>query len=114
MFFACWPVRRRARRHSCRTGWSLSSPAGGARPTSKDGCTRRNPFNEYECGHWYARALSSYSLLEALSGVRYDAVDQALRLRPGAPATSRSFLATEAGFGTATVADGVPTLKLAR
>ena len=76
--------------------------------------TRRNPFNEYECGHWYARALSSYSLLEALSGVRYDAVDKALRLRPGAPATSRSFLATEAGFGTATVAAGVPALELAR
>ena len=22
----------------------------------------RNPFDEYECGHWYARAMSSYSL----------------------------------------------------
>ena len=22
----------------------------------------RNPFNEYECGSWYAQALSSYSL----------------------------------------------------
>lgn len=35
----------------------------------------RNPFNEYECGSWYARALSSYSLLQALTGLRYDAVD---------------------------------------
>ncbi|NQU11482.1 hypothetical protein HQ590_11865, partial [bacterium] len=26
----------------------------------------RNPFDEYECGHWYARALSSYALLGAL------------------------------------------------
>jgi hypothetical protein len=22
----------------------------------------RNPFHEYECGHWYARAMSSYTL----------------------------------------------------
>ena len=38
----------------------------------------RNPFNEYECGHWYARAMSSYGLLQALTGVRYDAVDKIL------------------------------------
>lgn len=25
--------------------------------------TRRNPFNEYECGHWYARAMASFALL---------------------------------------------------
>lgn len=29
-----------------------------------DGSTR-NPFDEYECGHWYARAMSSYALLLA-------------------------------------------------
>jgi uncharacterized protein (DUF608 family) len=69
---------------------------------------RRNPFNEYECGHWYARALSSYALLEALSGVRYDAVEKALRLRPGAPASSRAFLCTDQGFGVVTVKDGRP------
>jgi len=34
----------------------------------------RNPFDEYECGHWYARALSSYGLLQGLTGIRYDAV----------------------------------------
>jgi len=74
---------------------------------------RRNPFNEYECGHWYARALSSYGLIEALSGVRCDAVDQALLLRAGAPAASRSFLATDAGFGTAVVKDGKATFERA-
>ncbi len=35
----------------------------------------RNPFNEYECGHWYARAMSSYAMLQGLTGVRYDALD---------------------------------------
>src|SRR6185437_11442375 len=38
----------------------------------------RNPFNEYECGHWYARAMSSYGLLQGLTGLRYDAVDKTL------------------------------------
>ena len=42
-----------------------------------DGKTR-NPFNEYECGHWYARALSSYGLLQGLTGIRYDAVEDIL------------------------------------
>ena len=72
---------------------------------------RRNPFNEYECGHWYARALSSYALLEALSGVRYDAVEKALRVRPGAPEASRSFLCADTGYGTLEVAKGVPSVK---
>jgi len=42
-----------------------------------DGFTR-NPFNEYECGHWYARAMSSYGLIQGLTGLRYDAVDKSL------------------------------------
>ena len=29
----------------------------------------RNPFNEYECGAWYARAMSSYAMLQALTGL---------------------------------------------
>lgn len=36
---------------------------------------RRNPYDECECGHHYARALSSWSLLLALSGFRYSAPD---------------------------------------
>jgi len=28
----------------------------------------RNPFNEYECGHWYARAMSSYGMLQGMTG----------------------------------------------
>ena len=43
--------------------------------------TVRNPFNEYECGHWYARALSSYALMQGLTGLFYDAVDQTLHIQ---------------------------------
>jgi len=65
----------------------------------------RNPFNEYECGHWYARALSSYGYLQALTGVRYDAVEKKLYVdsRIG---NFTSFLSSESGFGTVSLKAG--------
>lgn len=42
----------------------------------------RNPWNEIECGGHYARAMSSWSLLLALSGWTYDGPARALRLEP--------------------------------
>jgi uncharacterized protein (DUF608 family) len=68
----------------------------------------RNPFNEYECGHWYARAMSSYALLQGLTGARYDAVEKILYLEPNIKGDFRSFLATATGYGTAGVKDGKP------
>jgi uncharacterized protein (DUF608 family) len=72
----------------------------------------RNPFDEYECGHWYARALSSYALLQALSGARYDAVEKVLYLRPRIAGDFRCFLATATGYGTVGVKDGKPFLEV--
>jgi hypothetical protein len=71
----------------------------------------RNPFDEYECGHWYARALSSYGLLQGLTGARYDAVDRTLRIdsRVG---DFRSFLSTATGFGTVGLRGGRPFLEV--
>ena len=72
----------------------------------------RNPFDEYECGHWYARALSSYALLQALGGARYDAVDRVLHLQPALPGDCRSFLATATGYGTVGVKNGEPFVRV--
>ena len=43
---------------------------------------RRNPWNEIECGHHYARAMSSWSLLTALSGFAFSAPHKEMRFRP--------------------------------
>ncbi|MCC6124672.1 MAG: hypothetical protein IT426_06910 [Pirellulales bacterium] len=72
----------------------------------------RNPFNEYECGHWYARAMSSYALLQALSGARYDAVEKTLYLKPNVQGDFRCFLSTATGYGTVGVKDGKPFVEV--
>jgi len=71
----------------------------------------RNPFNEYECGHWYARALASYGYLQALTGVRYDAVDKTLFI-DSKMGDFTSFLSTETGFGNVSLKAGKPNLKV--
>ncbi len=71
----------------------------------------RNPFNEYECGHWYARALSSYGYLQALTGVRFDAVTRTLYV-DSKIGDFTSFLCTETGFGNVSLKDGKASLKV--
>ena len=68
----------------------------------------RNPFDEYECGHWYARAMSSYALLFGLSGARYDAVERVLYLHPSIKGDFRCFFSTAASYGTVGVRGGKP------
>ena len=72
----------------------------------------RNPFDEYEWGHWYARAMASYALLEALSGARFDAVEKILYLKPRLKGDFRSFLSTASGYGTVGVKDGRPFVSV--
>jgi uncharacterized protein (DUF608 family) len=73
----------------------------------------RNPFNEYECGHWYARAMSSYALLQGMTGARYDALEKILYLEPTFKGDFRSFLATAGAYGTVGVENGKPFFKAA-
>lgn len=71
----------------------------------------RNPFDEYECGHWYARAMSSYGLLQGLTGVRYDAVDRTLYI-DSKIGDFKSFISTETGFGNVGMEKGKPFLNI--
>ncbi len=43
---------------------------------------RRNPWDEFECGHHYARSMASYSLLLALSGFSYSGVEKHIGFDP--------------------------------
>jgi non-lysosomal glucosylceramidase len=58
---------------------------------------RRNPWDEPECGHHYARAMSSWSTLLAASGFRYHGGEQSVTIKavPG----FRCFWSTASGWG---------------
>lgn len=61
----------------------------------------RNPWNEIECGGHYARAMSSWSLLLAVTGFRYDAPSRSLHLAPRVtPERLRAFFCGPEGWGT--------------
>jgi len=61
----------------------------------------RNPWNEIECGGHYARAMSSWSLLLALSGWNYDGPRRALRVGPRhSPANFKCPFTGPEGWGT--------------
>ena len=61
---------------------------------------RRNPWNEYECGSYYARAMASYAVLMALTGFRYSAVSEELVLDPRLDGTKLvSFFSTAKAWG---------------
>lgn len=64
-----------------------------------DGATR-NPFDEYECGSFYARALSSWGLLSAWADLRISAVERTLHLAPRtAKRPFRTIFATAGAWG---------------
>jgi hypothetical protein len=71
----------------------------------------RNPFDEYECGSFYARALSSYSLLQAFSGIRYSAADRVLYAQRNA-SPIQTFLCTASGYGTVRVGPSAITVTM--
>ncbi len=72
----------------------------------------RDPFNEYECGSWYVRAMASYGMLEGLTGIRFDAVDGTLYINSRIGNNFTSFLSTNTGFGNVGLKDGKPFVEV--
>jgi uncharacterized protein (DUF608 family) len=49
---------------------------------------KRNPFDEPECGHHYARAMASWATLLAYTGFHYDAVDRVITFNASSKPTT--------------------------
>jgi hypothetical protein len=58
---------------------------------------KRNPFDEAECGHHYARAMASWAALLAWTGFHYSAVTGTMRF---APREGTCFWSTGGAWGT--------------
>jgi hypothetical protein len=61
---------------------------------------RRNPWDEFECGHHYARSMASYALLLALSGFKHSAPQKRLGFTPKINQKYfKTFFSTATGWG---------------
>ena len=62
---------------------------------------RRNPWDEVECGHHYARAMSSWGVLLALSGFSYSGPEMAMGFEPRISSDAfRTVWTAGSGWGT--------------
>ena len=63
---------------------------------------KRNPFDEAECGHHYARAMASWAAILALSGFGYSAVEGTIRFAAPSEKTQH-FWSTGYAWGSCTL-----------
>jgi uncharacterized protein (DUF608 family) len=74
---------------------------------------KRNPWDEAECGHHYARAMSAWSGVLALSGFEYHGAREAVVASPRVSVRPfKSFWSTGTGWGTFSLAAGRFSLKV--
>lgn len=78
---------------------------------------RRNPFDEPECGHHYARALSAWSAVVMCCGFFYNGTEGLVEIEPALKARPfRGFWSTGTGWGVfelgAPGRDGLPGLRI--
>ncbi len=61
---------------------------------------RRNPWDEFECGHHYSRSMASYALLNAIGGFYYSAPEQTMGIDPKIKEKNfKLFFSVESGWG---------------
>lgn len=65
--------------------------------------SNRNPWNDIECGSYYARSLSSYALLNAYTGLSFDARKGLIGFAPAAGTYGRFPWSAGRGWGTVSV-----------
>jgi uncharacterized protein (DUF608 family) len=61
---------------------------------------KRNPFNEAECGHHYARAMAAWAAVPTLTGFRYSGVDKSMSF---AAKAGKHFWSNGYAYGTCTI-----------
>jgi hypothetical protein len=71
--------------------------------------TRRNPYNEIECGDHYSRAMAGWSLLQAWTGTSADVTGGAIRLGSRA---GRAPLLAGTAWGQTTVGDRDASVRI--
>ena len=75
--------------------------------------TRRNPWNEIECGSNYARSMAAFALLLAYSGFEFDALRGHVGFSPKvADAPYTAFWSLGSGWGTCTLDAGEIRLQV--
>ena len=73
---------------------------------------RRNPWNDIECGSYYARSMSAWQLVNAWSGLHADAIDGTIRFEPKATGDYRLFWSAGKAFGELVSQGGRLSLKV--
>jgi non-lysosomal glucosylceramidase len=74
--------------------------------------SRRNPYNDIECGSYYARSLSSYALANAWSGLTFDQRVGEIGFKPAGDGSGRYFWSAGRGWGEIALHGGRATLSV--
>ena len=74
--------------------------------------SRRNPWNDIECGSYYARALSSYALVNAYSGLSFDQRCGEIGFRPARAGDGVYFWSAGRGWGVVGLKGSTLTLPV--